>query len=254
MPLPGAVASLAINSLRQDARENRVRTSRLVRGRALRIPVVTEHAFVGNQAPGLGVMGIKARAHGPVSAALGIPAQWEFDQGSESCAMEVGSRVITSADDVVDLHVLDVGIASVEAGLPPSLVICSVTDRHRIVRAGQGVIEGVLADVVFYGIGGSGLEQRPAHAGAAIAFVNLTMALGAGACVDVMILRRGLRRPGRRQYGGSCQEEPSKNKPDPDHTTPLLQQHTSARLNRKVTSYVPRRPSTGLPRGEEWLP
>ncbi len=124
--------------------------------------------------------GIESRAHRPVSTPFRIPTQRKLDQCSPICAMQVGPRVIARTHHVVDLHVFDVGVGSVEAGLPAPLVVGSVTNRHRIVGAGKGMVVLIFFLVVFDGVGRHGPEQGSTHAGAAIAFVDGTMAGRAG--------------------------------------------------------------------------
>ena len=124
------MTTLAVNALRQLTGKDRLRATRLVRSRILRISVVAEHALIRDQPARLRVMGIETRTHGPVAAAFGIPAQGKFDQRSKIRAMQVGSRMVAGPDDIIDLHLFDVGVASIEAGLPTPLVVDSVTNNH----------------------------------------------------------------------------------------------------------------------------
>ena len=192
------------------------------RGWCLGISVVAKHALVGNETPGLRMMRIEPRTHRPVSGPLRVPTQGQFDQRSPLGAMQVRPRMIAGTHHVVDLHVFDVGVCSVEAGLPASLVEGSVMNSHRIMRSGQGMRVLVLFFVVFDGVVRRGTKQGLAHAGAAIAFIDGTMAICAGRRVDIFVYRRGLR--GRRycENGGARQEERTKNEPDPHPQLPEL--------------------------------
>ena len=99
---------------------------------------------------------------------------------------------------VVNFHLFDIRLISVEADLPPSLVIGLVAKNHGEVRVRQGVVELRLPLIVFDCVRRSGLKQGFGHSRLPIVFIDLTMAKRAKLGVDVFIYWSAFR------WGDAC--------------------------------------------------
>src|SRR3954470_8847705 len=144
----GTVTSLAVDTFRQVAIEHRLCTTQLRVWLHRRIPVVAEHAFIGNRTPEVVLVGaVVPRAHIPTSASFGIPACRQFGQLSVRCTGQVSTCMIPGADDEIDLLFQDVGFFAPKAKLVPSLeqLITAhdafvVSVGGPIVKASEGVV------------------------------------------------------------------------------------------------------------------
>ena len=94
---------------------------------------------------------------------------------------------------VVNFHLFDICLISVEADLPPSLVIGLVAKNHREVRVRQGVVELRVPFIVLDCVRRSGLKQGFGHSRLPIVLIDLTMAKRAKPGVDVFIYWGNLR-------------------------------------------------------------
>src|SRR5207247_5659734 len=112
---------------RKIPRENGLAAGRLMARRDLRISRMAEHALVRSQAPGKGMQGIVTRAHTPITAFLGVPAEWKLSQTSARRAVQIRSRVAARAQHVVDLHLFDVRLFPAETDLPAALIVTAAT-------------------------------------------------------------------------------------------------------------------------------
>jgi hypothetical protein len=185
------------------ARGFHVRTTRSVAAVAIR----REHTFFGGRRVGVGIVAedatecdcpaevllirpVVAGAHGPVPAAFAVPAHRHFDETPIAGAMQIASRVVAGADDVVDPHLDGVRLLAVESHLVAALEPLAVALDHRVETAGGPVIEAVALRVVLHRIGRRGPVQRAAHSGLAVALRDLRMAPGAYGACDVARLRR----------------------------------------------------------------
>src|SRR6185437_5792331 len=101
-----SVTALAIDSIRKIFRKDRLARNVEVRIFALqRKTVVAVEAFSWNSpAKVLLILGtVEARAHRPVSGFLCVPAHWHLDESAVVPAVQIGSHMVSGADDVVDL-------------------------------------------------------------------------------------------------------------------------------------------------------
>lgn len=118
MALSGAMASLAIDSLRHVHREFSSIVHTIRAGCHFGIRVMAEHAAIGGLTAETGVRRrVVSGTHRPVSALFGIPGERQFDQLVTARTTEVASRVIAGAEPIVDCGAEGIGDFSVEADL-----------------------------------------------------------------------------------------------------------------------------------------
>lgn len=122
------------------------------------------------------VRAIIARIHGPIASLFGVPAQRQFDQFVGAGAMQVGSRVISRADDKIDLRFQNIHPFPVKSDLILPLEIFFVSLDHLVKRVGGGMIISVLVGIVLNRVFRPGTEKGPGHAGAAIGLRDARMA------------------------------------------------------------------------------
>ncbi len=187
-----AVAALAVDAERNGGWEDRTVYIRCALRvcRALRVGVVAEHALGRDGALEVRlILAVVAGAHGPVAAALGVPAYGELDELAVGGAMEVAAGVVAGADDVVDALFHDVDVFAVGAGLGTSLEELAVAGEHGVVHSGELMVEGVGVGVVFDDAGGGWQREGSAHAGFGVGGGDVFVAGGALGGVDVAGLR-----------------------------------------------------------------
>ena len=197
MVASGSVAPLAVDAFGQVASENRVAAGRFVPCRNSRNSVMAEHALVGDEAAGSGMIGIGTRRHGPgATGFVRIPTQGQLDESSGGRTMQIGPRMVARAQDVIHLQLFNVRFFSREADLPAPLIEIAIAADHCVVSIGQRVIEFVTF-VISYRVGGSRTKERAAHTGLAVVVGNLPMTRGAHSGIDIFglsVIRRGLHR------------------------------------------------------------
>jgi hypothetical protein len=110
--------------------------------------------------------------------------------------------VVACTYHVVNFHLFDIRLFSVEADLPPSLVIGLIAKNHRVVRVRQGVVELRVPFIVFDCVRRSGLKQGFGHSRLPIVFKDLIMATRAKPGVDVFIYWSAFR------WGDACEWYP----------------------------------------------
>src|SRR5579864_4204344 len=92
------VASLAINSLRQDAAEERFRSKLVVSFGYVRIGVVTKHALQADPASRVGLIRlVVTRIHRPIPTVFRIPCERELEERARAGPVQVGADVISGA-------------------------------------------------------------------------------------------------------------------------------------------------------------
>ena len=118
-----SVTPLAVDAFGQVARENRVAAGRFVACRDSRNSVMAKDTLVRYEAASPRMIGIGTRRHRPGSAGfVRIPAQRQLDERSRGSAMQIGPRMVARAQDVIHLHLFDVGFFSRKADLPAPLI------------------------------------------------------------------------------------------------------------------------------------
>ena len=163
---PRAVATLAIDSLRENRRKDGkllfVVSGSLV---SLGIAVVTKQAFGGNGAMDvLLIAPIVARAHGPRAGALAVPAHREFYELALRCPVKKGSRMIAGADNVIDLLLHGVCFVPVESDSVTAFEKLSVMLNHRVRESGEFVVESIILRVLSDEVLRRRMGKRSTHA------------------------------------------------------------------------------------------
>ena len=155
----GAMTALAVDAFREVAGEDRVAAGGLVAGGNLRNRRYGRTCTYRRRSGGCADDRNRSPAtwpsdppDAPCRRPFRIPAERQFDQRSARRAMQIGSRMIARAHDVIDLQLLDVGFFAVEADLPAPLIVLAVAESHRKVRVGEGVVE--IRCAVAYGLQG----------------------------------------------------------------------------------------------------
>lgn len=98
----GAVATLTVDALREVTSEDGFCAGVVVTGRNRGVRVVAEHAVVPDFASERRVTAVEAGVECPLAAGLGVPGEREFDEGSASAAVKVGTDMVAGAHDEVD--------------------------------------------------------------------------------------------------------------------------------------------------------
>ena len=128
----GSVTSLAIDPFRQRILVDRLGKRLVMAGRDLRIPVVAEHALVGDRAAEAIVIGtVVTRIHRPVASLFGVPGQRKLDQRVAAGPMQICASVIAGAHDEVDALFHDVDFPAREIDLMAALIILAIAQEHR---------------------------------------------------------------------------------------------------------------------------
>src|ERR1051326_6952228 len=151
--LTRTMTPLAVDALRYRRIILRFGARLLMAWRNSRIAVVTEHAFVVDDAGrALILRAVVARIHGPIAALFRIPAERQLLQRMAACQMQVRPRVISRTQHEIDLLLLDVGFLAVKSDLPAALIIFATAADHREVTLRRFVIERVACLEIFHGI------------------------------------------------------------------------------------------------------
>ena len=100
--------------------------------------------------------------------------------------MQIGTRVVAGADDVIDLLLNHVGFFSIEADSVATLKELSVMLDHGVGHARGLVIQGVLLNIVFDDVLRRGAIERAAHTRLAVSGSDVVMACGADRWIDVV--------------------------------------------------------------------
>jgi hypothetical protein len=129
-----SVASLAVDSFGQVAKENRVAAGRFVPNGYSRNSVMAKDTLVRYEAAGPGMSGIGTRRHRPGSAGqpgtLRIPAERQLNERSSGRAMQVGPRMVARPQDVIHFHLFDIRVLSRKTDLPAPLIEFAVAANH----------------------------------------------------------------------------------------------------------------------------
>src|SRR5579863_187822 len=130
-----AMASLTIDAFRDvGAGEDRI----AYRQDSRWIAVVAGHAFVGDGASKIGLIGPGvARTHLPVATFFRIPGNRKFDQFSFASLMQVGPSMVAGSDHVGDLRFHNVRFLAVEADLMATLEPVRAARGHRVITIGS---------------------------------------------------------------------------------------------------------------------
>ena len=100
------------------------------------VAVVTRHAPRIDDPPEVHVGGaVVPRAHRPIAAAFGVPADRQLHEAAVRTAMQERARVIARPDDVIRLELEHIGFFPVKTDLMASLVELSVALNHREYRS-----------------------------------------------------------------------------------------------------------------------
>src|SRR6185312_7607461 len=159
---------LAIDSNRKIFRKDRLARNVEVRIFALqRKAVVAVEAFSWNSpAKVLLILGtVEARAHRPVSGFLCVPAHWHLDESAVGSAVQIGSHMISGADDVVYLLFDNIGFLAVEPNFVTALVELAIPLQHRVVEPGGLVVEGVVSLIILDRVRQRWTMEGAVHAG-----------------------------------------------------------------------------------------
>ncbi len=139
--------SRPMTALTIDARRQRIseaRTLAIVFYRRAWVAVVARHASRVDDASEVEMRrAVVPRAHRPITAALGVPADRQLNQAAVRGAMQERPRVIPGSDDVVRLELEHIGFFPAEAGLMASLIDLSVPLNHRVVPVRRLVIHAI---------------------------------------------------------------------------------------------------------------
>src|ERR1700691_4756234 len=144
------MTALALDSLGQRQRVDRLGARIVMPGGDRGITVVAEHALVTDFSGGGRIAVVEARIQRPVAAVFGIPGERKFDQRVADIAMQITADMIARSHDVIDLPFRGVFLLTAVSDLPDSLVVGSVLrDRlepcaGRAVKIWLGVREGLL--------------------------------------------------------------------------------------------------------------
>src|SRR5580700_3920699 len=132
VPLPWPMTSLAIDAFGKRIEKVHFRASGVFkRVRNFGIGVVTEHALVVHGADRAGkVRLIVPRAHIPIAAFFGIPAHRQNLKCAVRGAMQISERMVSRADDEIDLFLVDIRLFAIEPDLPTPLMITAVARDH----------------------------------------------------------------------------------------------------------------------------
>ena len=132
VPLPRPMTSLAIDSFRNRIEKNHLRVGGVFeRLGNFGIGIVAEDALVVHGAYRAGkIRLIVPRAHIPIAALFGIPAQGQHLKRAVAGEMKIGERMVSRADDVIDLFLIDIRLLAIEPDLPAPLVVAAVARHH----------------------------------------------------------------------------------------------------------------------------
>jgi hypothetical protein len=113
------VTALAIDPFRNSAAQSKFGRLAI----PARVSIVTEEAFPIQLPPKIHVIGpVVSRIHRPPSTLLAIPRNRQLDELTVLSLMQICTRVITRAEDEVDLHFEYVSLTAVAACLVTPLV------------------------------------------------------------------------------------------------------------------------------------
>ena len=153
MPFSRPVASLAIYAFGQRARINRFGERMVIFFRDIRVPVMTEHAFVPQRAAeAIVIRLVVTRVHGPITAFFGVPSQRQLDQLVGGSPVRVGTSVIAGTYDVVNLLLHYIDFLAIEADLMAALVIFSITLKHGEIAVRRLVVIRIVPGVILEGV------------------------------------------------------------------------------------------------------
>ena len=161
------------------------------------ISVVAEHALVvhgANRARKVRL--IVPWAHVPIAALFGIPAQGQDLKRAAACEMKIGERMISRADDEIDLFLVDIGLFAVESDLPAPLIVLAVARDHGEVTVRCLVMEWLSE---FGNMFRPHSCERPSHARFPVSRREICMAARANGRVHIATFRIG-RRVWRRRF------------------------------------------------------
>ncbi len=143
MRLPRTMATLAVDALGKWCVAE-PRAGAVIFDERTWVAVVTRHAPRIDDPPEVHVGGaVVARAHRPIAAAFGVPADRQLHEAAVRTAMQERARVIARPDDVVRLELEHIGFFSAKTDLMASLVELSVALNHRVVPVRRLVIHAV---------------------------------------------------------------------------------------------------------------
>src|SRR4051812_40145062 len=108
---------------------------------------------------------IVARAHSPMTAVFGIPAQGQLLKCIPAGPVQVGTGVISGAHYVIDLLLHHVDFFSLVADLITALVVLAVMLQHGEAGKRRLMVVGVVAGVILDRILRPGAIKGPSHAG-----------------------------------------------------------------------------------------
>src|SRR5215472_11277696 len=91
-------------------------------------------------------------------------------------AVDVGAHVITRADDIIDLLLVDVGFLAIRPDLIAPLKNTIAAPKHLVMRIRRGVIVAVMARKVLHQDFGPDDGKRTAHAILAVSRGDCRMA------------------------------------------------------------------------------
>lgn len=87
--------------------------------------------------------------------------------------------MIAGPDHVIDLHLFHVCLFAIKPNLPTPLIYSAIANIHGVVGARQRMQEMVVFGEVFDEVIWRRPIERPTHAGAAVALVDLAVTFGA---------------------------------------------------------------------------
>ncbi len=151
-----------------------------------RISVVAKNAVVSDGALPEGMAGrVVARRHPPITAFFGIPRDWQLEEAAVGSAMEVGARVDSGTEEIINLRFVDVGLFAFVSNLIAALVVIAVALNHLEIRVRGRMVEAVVLLVVFDRVFRTGMRERLRHARVAVRLIDAGMAPDALFGVDV---------------------------------------------------------------------